>query len=123
VAEKEVREVKQTEIVKLDAAELNRLAALRREDQKAKDGVISEPVARLQGIDIRETTDKQGSHAKASLIVPEYAAAMIQCEFAVDHTEAVRALKKGQTVKLRGKFVEASSSRGEIVLNGCILVN
>jgi hypothetical protein len=123
LAERDVRKVKDAEIVKLDATELNRLATLRMEDQKPADGAIYEITARLNAIDIRETTDNQGSYAMAFFIVPEYAAATIRCEFAVDHTAAVRTLKKGQTVKLRGKFVEGSSSRGEVLLNGCIFVD
>jgi hypothetical protein len=121
-AEKDVRNAKGGDVVQLNSAELNALATRRMEGQANKDSVIYEVQARVERTDVRETSEKDG-HVHVYLIVPEYAAATVRCEFALDHADGARNLKRGQVVTVRGKYVEGSSSRSEVFLNGCILVN
>ena len=121
-AEQDVRAAKAGEILRLDAGELNRLAAAWVVSEKPRDGVIYDVSGVVYAINLHDSTEsKDSSYVKLDLIVPEYAASTIRCEFAIEHKDAVIALKQGQMVHLRGKFCLSFSERSLVYLNGCIL--
>lgn len=122
-AQKDVQNAPPASIVPLNAAELNRLFKLRSEKGSVPYGTIYEIQGTVRSVSIGEPTEKNNNeYVILRMFVPDYAAATIDCHFALVHKQRIAACKPGEKLTLRGKLDQRFHfSDGTLSLTGCLI--
>ncbi|MSR55625.1 MAG: hypothetical protein EXS09_20425 [Gemmataceae bacterium] len=128
VAEKKVKEAPPGQVVRLGAAELNRLFHLNDGEKPIPYGSICEITGTVTSVTVREETKPTEKTAQVfelyeiQLIIPDYAAVVISCQFTSTMKSEISRYKPGHKVTLRGRLEKVTRIFGStpFLLNGCI---
>ena len=129
-AEEQVRAAKDVKALTKD--EVNRLFLLKKEDpSKVPYGRVYEVTGKVEKVAIQDNSEMPPEDEKrddtqfaiVTIYLPDYAGGSIDLHFDIAHKDELRALKKGDTLKVRGKLSEMFHlfDGDKIDLNGCFI--
>ncbi len=123
-AQRSVEKALPEAVKELAAKELDELfQAKNQKDSRLPIGRVYDVQGTIKGITVQEKSDKRAEHYAIQVVVKDYAAAVVACQFSAEHKQALASLKVGEAVKVRGQLSsELHLFQGNaIYLNGCII--
>lgn len=124
-----VAETPPASVKDLTAKELNEFVVeKKKKDGRLPYGSVYDVQGTIKSITIQENLDTKLERYSIVVVVKDYAAVVVVCQFASEHKQTLASLKSGETVKVRGKlsvsdepFRLSPSSDMTLILNGCII--